>query len=122
MTLDEQEKGKAQGGAVPTSAGDDGGEAPAPTGRDLFNKLVWHGGSVADAWLNVESAQVGSLILTLPYPFAQMGYATGVGLQFVYGAFGCGLSIFLVSFMPKLLVGPRRLARCTKDMFFNIMR
>ena len=49
MTLGEQEKGKAQGGSVPTSAGDDGGEAPAPTGRDLFNKLVWHEGSVADA-------------------------------------------------------------------------
>lgn len=58
MTLDDQEKGEAKNGVVPTSAGAAGGEAPASAGRNLFNKLVWHGGSVGDAWLNAASAQV----------------------------------------------------------------
>ncbi|ONK63357.1 uncharacterized protein A4U43_C07F14210 [Asparagus officinalis] len=94
MTLEEQEKAEAQNGVGPASAEAAGDDTAA--GRDMFNKLVWHGGSVADAWLNAASAQVGSLILTLPYTFAQMGYAAGVGLQFVYGAFGCW-TVYLLS-------------------------
>ncbi|XP_068658383.1 auxin transporter-like protein 1 [Aristolochia californica] len=57
--------------------------------KDVWNAVVWHGGSVFDAWLNVVAAQVGSLILTLPYTFAQMGFWFGVCSQFLYGAFGC---------------------------------
>ncbi|XP_049936201.1 auxin transporter-like protein 1 [Nymphaea colorata] len=51
--------------------------------------MVWHGGSVYDAWLNAVAAQVGSLVLTLPYTFSQMGYVYGVASHFLYGAFGC---------------------------------
>ncbi|CAN6468218.1 unnamed protein product [Victoria cruziana] len=54
-----------------------------------WNTIVWHGGAVYDAWLNAVAAQVGSLILTLPYTFSQMGYVFGVASQFLYGAFGC---------------------------------
>ncbi|XP_077218757.1 auxin transporter-like protein 2 [Tasmannia lanceolata] len=65
------------------------GAVEKPSVRDVWNALIWHGGSVYDAWLNAVAAQVGSLILTLPYTFAQMGYWFGVGSQFLYGAFGC---------------------------------
>lgn len=34
-------------------------QEPASSGlRATFNKLIWHGGSVYDAWLNAVSAQV----------------------------------------------------------------
>ncbi|XP_058082068.1 auxin transporter protein 1-like [Magnolia sinica] len=64
--------------------------------RRVWNGAVWHGGSVYDAWLNSVAIQVGSLILTLPYTFAQMGYWFGIGLQLLYGAFGCW-SVYLIS-------------------------
>ncbi|XP_058077054.1 auxin transporter-like protein 1 [Magnolia sinica] len=71
-------------------------EKTTSSARDVWNALVWHGGSVFDAWLNAVAAQVGSLILTLPYTFAQMGYWFGVGSQFLYGAFGCW-TVYLLS-------------------------
>uniref|UniRef100_A0A1D1YL42 Auxin transporter protein 1 n=1 Tax=Anthurium amnicola TaxID=1678845 RepID=A0A1D1YL42_9ARAE len=77
-------------------AEEDGGAPAAARGkttesslRSTWNALVWHGGSVYDAWLNAAAAQVGSLILTLPYTFSQMGYFFGVASQLLYGAFGC---------------------------------
>lgn len=39
---------------------------------------------------------MGSLILTLPYTFSQMGYFFGVASQFLYGAFGCW-TVYLLS-------------------------
>ncbi|KAL5983687.1 hypothetical protein ACLOJK_017778, partial [Asimina triloba] len=83
----------------------------------VWNAAVWHGGSVYDAWLNSVAVQsyldfifgfcrktlvgmlivgVGSLILTLPYTFAQVGYWSGIGLQLLYGALGCW-SVYLIS-------------------------
>lgn len=68
MTLDDQEKGEDQNGAKLTSAGTaGGGEAPASKVKDLFNKVVWHGGSVADACLNAASAQVKHFSFLFPY-------------------------------------------------------
>lgn len=66
--------------------------------RQAWNAFVWHGGSVFDAWLNAVSAQVGSVILTLPYTLSQMGYGLGVGFQILYGAFGCW-TVYLLSYL-----------------------
>lgn len=57
--------------------------------RETWNAFIWHGGSIFDAWVNAVAAQVGSVILTLPYTLSQMGYGLGIGFQFLYGAFGC---------------------------------
>eukprot|EP01018_Ginkgo_biloba_P027958 Gb_28004 [translate_table: standard] len=56
--------------------------------KEAWKACIWHGGSVYDAWLNAVAAQVGSVILTLPYTLSQMGYGFGIGFQFLYGAFG----------------------------------
>ena len=45
-----------------------------------------------------ESVQVGSVILTFPYTFSQMGYKYAILFQFIYGAFGCW-TVFLLSWM-----------------------
>lgn len=55
----EQADGSAER-VVPLGS-DDEVNAVAPTGlRSQFNKFIWHGGSVYDAWLNAASAQVHS--------------------------------------------------------------
>ncbi|CAM6092009.1 unnamed protein product [Calypogeia fissa] len=43
------------------------GQQPALSGlRATFHKVIRHGGSVYDAWLNAVSAQVGQVILSMP--------------------------------------------------------
>ncbi|KAF5956111.1 hypothetical protein HYC85_008967 [Camellia sinensis] len=53
-----------------------------------FKSLVWHGGSVYDAWFNCASNQVAQVLLTLPYSFSQLGMVSGVILQVFYGILG----------------------------------
>ncbi|MQM07823.1 hypothetical protein Taro_040669 [Colocasia esculenta] len=89
-------EGRSDAVAVAGKAAGERGEAAGWTARGAWNAAVWHGGSVYDAWLNAVAAQVGSLILTLPYTFSQMGYFFGVGAQFLYGAFGCW-TVYLLS-------------------------
>nr|CAB3461302.1 unnamed protein product [Digitaria exilis] len=50
--------------------------------------LLWHGGSVWDAWFNCASNQVAQVLLTLPYSFSQLGMVSGVLVQILYGLVG----------------------------------
>ncbi|XVF83945.1 hypothetical protein PTKIN_Ptkin16aG0535200 [Pterospermum kingtungense] len=50
--------------------------------------LLWHGGSVYDAWFSCASNQVAQVLLTLPYFFSQMGMLSGIILQIFYGVLG----------------------------------
>ncbi|CAM6085736.1 unnamed protein product [Calypogeia fissa] len=56
--------------------------------RATFNKVVWHGGSVYDAWLNAVSAQVGQVILSMPTSYAQMGLKLGIFFHLFYVTIG----------------------------------
>ncbi|KAB1217759.1 Auxin transporter-like protein 2 [Morella rubra] len=53
-----------------------------------LKNLLWHGGSVYDAWFSCASNQVAQVLLTLPYSFSQMGMLSGVILQVFYGLLG----------------------------------
>ncbi|KAK9126162.1 hypothetical protein Scep_015008 [Stephania cephalantha] len=50
--------------------------------------LLWHGGSVYDAWFSCASNQVAQVLLTLPYSFSQLGMLSGIMLQIFYGLLG----------------------------------
>uniref|UniRef100_A0A7I4BHR8 Amino acid transporter transmembrane domain-containing protein n=1 Tax=Physcomitrium patens TaxID=3218 RepID=A0A7I4BHR8_PHYPA len=54
----------------------------------FLKKAIWHGGSIYDAWLNVVSAQVGQVILSLPTSYTQMGYKLGLFFHFFHVAIG----------------------------------
>ncbi|KAL9259145.1 Auxin transporter protein 1-like protein [Drosera capensis] len=60
--------------------------------------LLWHGGSVYDAWFSCASNQVAQVLLTLPYSFSQMGMASGVILQVFYGLMG-SWTAYLISIL-----------------------
>lgn len=77
------------------------------TCTDLVKECVWHGGSVYDAWLNAVAAQVGSVILTLPYTFSQVGYGCGIAFQILYGVFGCW-TVYLLSWLYAEVVNRTR--------------
>ncbi|KAF5752562.1 putative amino acid transporter [Tripterygium wilfordii] len=53
-----------------------------------LTSLLWHGGSVYDAWFSCASNQVAQVLLTLPYSFSQMGMVSGIILQVFYGLLG----------------------------------
>nr|CAB3461315.1 unnamed protein product [Digitaria exilis] len=53
-----------------------------------MKSLLWHGGSVWDAWFSCASNQVAQVLLTLPYSFSQLGMVSGVLLQIFYGLMG----------------------------------
>ncbi|MQL99308.1 hypothetical protein Taro_032030 [Colocasia esculenta] len=53
-----------------------------------MKSLLWHGGSVYDAWFSCASNQVAQVLLTLPYSFSQLGMLSGVLLQLFYGFMG----------------------------------
>ncbi|XP_058082542.1 auxin transporter-like protein 4 isoform X2 [Magnolia sinica] len=89
-------RGGEQRGMEGSNREEKGMEKKATSFQRVWNVAIWHGGSVYDAWLNSVAVQVGSLILTLPYTFAQMGYWFGIGSQFLYGAFGCW-SVYLIT-------------------------
>ncbi|XP_061347721.1 auxin transporter-like protein 2 [Gastrolobium bilobum] len=50
--------------------------------------ILWHGGSVWDAWFTCASNQVAQVLLTLPYSFSQLGMLSGIMLQVFYGLIG----------------------------------
>ncbi|KAI4339168.1 hypothetical protein MLD38_024137 [Melastoma candidum] len=50
--------------------------------------LLWHGGSVYDAWFSCASNQVAQVLLTLPYSFSQLGMISGIVMQIFYGILG----------------------------------
>ncbi|KAB5544347.1 hypothetical protein DKX38_012459 [Salix brachista] len=53
-----------------------------------LKSVLWHGGSVYDAWFSCSSNQVAQVLLTLPYSFSQMGMLSGIILQIFYGVLG----------------------------------
>ncbi|KAJ7298168.1 hypothetical protein O6H91_Y013100 [Diphasiastrum complanatum] len=55
----------------------------------LFSLVLWEGGSSLDAWLTASSSQVAQVLLTLPTSFAQLGLASGIAFQILYGFVGC---------------------------------
>ncbi|KAK7390644.1 hypothetical protein VNO78_25989 [Psophocarpus tetragonolobus] len=61
-----------------------------------FKSLIWHGGSVWDAWFSCASNQVAQVLLTLPYSFSQLGMVSGILLQIFYGLIG-SWTAYLVS-------------------------
>nr|ACF81043.2 unknown [Zea mays] len=67
--------------------GDDA-EQQRDGGKVSMKSLLWHGGSVWDAWFSCASNQVAQVLLTLPYSFSQLGMLSGVLLQVWYGLMG----------------------------------
>ncbi|XP_022992900.1 auxin transporter-like protein 1 isoform X1 [Cucurbita maxima] len=63
-----------------------------------FKSLLWHGGSVYDAWFNCASNQVAQVLLTLPYSFSQMGMLSGIIFQVFYGIMG-SWTAYLISIL-----------------------
>ncbi|XP_039118791.1 auxin transporter-like protein 2 [Dioscorea cayenensis subsp. rotundata] len=53
-----------------------------------LKRILWHGGSVWDAWFSCASNQVAQVLLTLPYSFSQLGMLSGILLQVFYGLLG----------------------------------
>jgi auxin influx carrier (AUX1 LAX family) len=62
---------------------------PDPSMKGRVGRLLWHGGSVYDAWFSAASNQVAQVLLTLPTSFAQLGYGSGIAFQLFYGVMGC---------------------------------
>ncbi|EFJ22743.1 hypothetical protein SELMODRAFT_104259 [Selaginella moellendorffii] len=57
--------------------------------EDQISRVFLRRGSAFDAWLTATTVQVAQVLLTLPHSFAQMGLASGVVFQLLYGALGC---------------------------------
>ncbi|WVZ16665.1 hypothetical protein V8G54_009647 [Vigna mungo] len=53
-----------------------------------LKSILWHGGSVWDAWFSCASNQVAQVLLTLPYSFSQLGMLSGILFQVFYGIIG----------------------------------
>ncbi|EFJ35892.1 hypothetical protein SELMODRAFT_78094 [Selaginella moellendorffii] len=62
-----------------------------------FKSIFWHGGSAFDAWLNATSTQIAQVLLTFPYSFAQLGLASGIVFQLLYGFMGCWTCYMITS-------------------------
>lgn len=56
--------------------------------KDLWNRLIWHGGSNYDAWFNAVEGQVGQVILSMPTSYAQMGFGLGIFFHLLYAGVG----------------------------------
>lgn len=56
--------------------------------KTTLKRMLWHGGSVYDAWFSCSSNQVAQVLLTLPYSFSQLGMASGIIFQIFYGLLG----------------------------------
>lgn len=56
---------------------------------------LWEGGSVFDSWLVASAAQIGQVVLTLPYSMSQMGVAWGVPAIIFYNVLGAW-SVYLL--------------------------
>ncbi|KAJ9683780.1 hypothetical protein PVL29_016327 [Vitis rotundifolia] len=68
--------------------GDEREEDKGDESQLSFKTLLWHGGSVYDAWFSCASNQVAQVLLTLPYSFSQLGMLSGVIFQIFYGILG----------------------------------
>ncbi|KAL5203629.1 hypothetical protein ABZP36_008500 [Zizania latifolia] len=77
-----------EGGGAGGGGGEAGGAAPSGRSKLAVSSLFWHGGSVYDAWFSCASNQVAQVLLTLPYSFSQLGMASGVTFQVLYGLMG----------------------------------
>lgn len=56
--------------------------------KTTIKRMLWHGGSVYDAWFSCSSNQVAQVLLTLPYSFSQLGMVSGIVFQIFYGLLG----------------------------------
>ncbi|KAJ7550043.1 hypothetical protein O6H91_07G080100 [Diphasiastrum complanatum] len=54
----------------------------------LLYPFIWEGDSAFDAWLIASAVQIAQVLLTLPHSFAQVGLASGIALQVLYGFMG----------------------------------
>ncbi|CAA6663803.1 unnamed protein product [Spirodela intermedia] len=63
-------------------------EGSSKGAKGKLSKLLWHGGSVYDAWFSCASNQVAQVLLTLPYSFSQLGMTSGIVFQLFYGLMG----------------------------------
>ncbi|GMP49735.1 hypothetical protein CsSME_00016616 [Camellia sinensis var. sinensis] len=45
-------------------------EGESKSAKSKLSRLLWHGGSVYDAWFSCASNQVAEVLLTLPYSFS----------------------------------------------------
>ncbi|CAJ1971000.1 unnamed protein product [Sphenostylis stenocarpa] len=63
-----------------------------------LRSLLWHGGSVYDAWFSCASNQVAQVLLTLPCSFAQLGMLSGIIFQVFYGLMG-SWTAYLISIL-----------------------
>ncbi|XP_047045823.1 auxin transporter-like protein 2 [Lolium rigidum] len=68
--------------------GEDSEQQQGGGGKLSMKDLLWHGGSVWDAWFSCASNQVAQVLLTLPYSFSQLGMVSGLLLQVFYGLMG----------------------------------
>ncbi|RVW30696.1 Auxin transporter-like protein 2 [Vitis vinifera] len=68
--------------------GDEREEDKGDESQLSLKTLLWHGGSVYDAWFSCASNQVAQVLLTLPYSFSQLGMLSGVIFQIFYGILG----------------------------------
>ncbi|KHN20003.1 Auxin transporter-like protein 5 [Glycine soja] len=73
-----------------------GSEGKPRDAKSRLLSLLWHGGSVYDAWFNCASNQVAQVLLTLPYSFSQLGMLSGTLFQLFYGLLG-GWTAYLIS-------------------------
>ncbi|XP_024514857.1 auxin transporter-like protein 3 isoform X1 [Selaginella moellendorffii] len=51
-------------------------------------RLLWHGGSTFDAWLNIVAAKLASRLLTFPQSTAQLGLPSAIVFQLLLSAMG----------------------------------
>ncbi|KAJ4971235.1 hypothetical protein NE237_004334 [Protea cynaroides] len=63
-------------------------EEPEVQSKFSMKSVLWHGGSVYDAWFSCASNQVAQVLLTLPYSFSQLGMLSGILFQIFYGIMG----------------------------------
>ncbi|XP_039015161.1 auxin transporter-like protein 2 [Hibiscus syriacus] len=66
--------------------------------KSKVSNLLWHGGSVYDAWFSCASNQVAQVLLTLPYSFSQLGMLSGILFQLFYGLLG-SWTAYLISIL-----------------------
>ncbi|KAG4973708.1 hypothetical protein JHK87_030529 [Glycine soja] len=66
--------------------------------KTKLSSLLWHGGSVYDAWFSCASNQVAQVLLTLPYSFSQLGMLSGILFQIFYGLLG-SWTAYLISIL-----------------------
>ncbi|KAH9566402.1 hypothetical protein CY35_04G128400 [Sphagnum magellanicum] len=83
--------GDSSNGVVATAAGTEHALSSSSKGAvegPSASHSIWWGTSTFDSWLIAAAAQIGQVVLTLPYSFSQMGYAYGLVFLIFYGLLG----------------------------------